>query len=86
MRYNMHMRVSSVLGLNGAIHAPKPGNEHVLSEFAYLPRQNHTHEIVTPNNFKKLLVGLGAIAVAITLSRIKAPISKQPLDLINILC
>ena len=86
MRYNMCMRVSSVLGLNGAVHTPKPSGEHVLSEFAYLPKQTHQHAIFTPNNFKKLLVGLGAIAVAITLSRIKAPISRKPLDLINVLC
>ena len=86
MSYVNWMRVSSVLGLNGAIHAPKTNSEHVLSEFAYLPKRNHKHEFITPNNFKKLLVGLGAIAVAVTLSRIKAPISKQPLDLLNILC
>lgn len=81
------MRVSSVLGIKGAQNiVPQNSSEVVLSEFAYLPKKHPHSSFVTPTNFKKLLVGLAAIAVAITLSRVKAPLSKPSMDLLNILC
>lgn len=80
------MRVSSVTLGGGAIHVPKAAAEPALNEFAFLPKQNHNKSIFSKNGLMKLLVGLGAIAVAITLSRVKMPFKKEVLKPLNIFC
>lgn len=82
----MRMRVSSVSYGTGAIHVPKVSSDITLSEFAYRPVQEKAKPFISANGFKKLLLGIAAIAVAVTLSRVKMPFKKHEMDLINILC
>lgn len=80
------MRVSSVLFGTG-IHVPKVSNDINLSEFAYRPRQNvQQKSSMTAMELKKLVAGLAVLAVVVTLSRLKMPIKKNPVDLVNVLC
>lgn len=80
------MRVSSVKLGAGVQHASEVVAEPVLSEFVFLPKQNCNKSCISANGLKKLLAGLGAIAVAITLSRVKIPLKKEALKPLNIFC
>ena len=77
LRYNAGMKVNSVLFGTGASSLPKVSRESKVSEFAYLPSENHHHKgIISANAFKRLLVATGVIAVVVTLSRLKMPFGK----------
>ena len=65
LRYNTGMKVNSVLFGTGASSLPKVSRESKVSEFAYLPSENHHHKgILSANAFKRLLVATGEIGRA----------------------
>jgi len=78
----MRMRVNSVsYGAGAHIAMQCAEGDYCISEFAYLPKHEEK-PVISAKGFMKLLMGLAAIAVAVSLTRLKMP-WKQNSNMMN---